>query len=232
MAKKDKKEVFEMSELIVMLTNNDVTVPNAMETFEECKDMSVKYWGFKDHGMEPPKMKELAQYMKENGKTTFLEVVSYTEEECLRGAKLAVECGFDYLIGTLFYDSVFEYIKTTNLKYCPFAGKVSQNPSILQGTAQEMLDQEAMFAEKGCDGTDLLGYRYVDGDPAALSAEYIANAKKPVILAGSVGSDERVAEVLKMNPWTFTMGSALFNKNFVKDGTFRENLEHVLGLLK
>lgn len=95
-----------------------------------------------------------------------------------------------------------------------------------------MLAQEASFAEKGCDGTDLLGYRYVDGDPTALSAEYIANAKKPVILAGSVGSDERVAEVLKMNPWTFTMGSALFNKNFVKDGSFRENLEYVINLIK
>ena len=150
----------------------------------------------------------------------------------MRGAKLAVECGFDYLVGTIFYDSVFEYIKTTDLKYCPFAGTVTQNPSILQGTVQEMLDQEAMFAEKGCMGTDLLGYRYVDGDPAALSAEYIAKAKKPVILAGSIGSDERVAEVLKMNPWTFTMGSALFAKKFVGDGNFRQNLEYVLGLLK
>ena len=221
-----------MSELIVMLTHNDVTVPDAMETFPACKDLPVKYWGFKDHGMEPDKMKELTQCMKDNGKTTFLEVVSYTEAECMRGAKLAVECGFDYLVGTIFYDSVFEYIKTTDLKYCPFAGTVTQNPSILQGTVQEMLDQEAMFAEKGCMGTDLLGYRYVDGDPAALSAEYIAKAKKPVILAGSIGSDERVAEVLKMNPWTFTMGSALFAKKFVGDGNFRQNLEYVLGLLK
>ena len=42
-----------MSELIVMLTHNDVTVPDAMETFLACKDLPVKYWGFKDHGMEP-----------------------------------------------------------------------------------------------------------------------------------------------------------------------------------
>ena len=34
-----------------------------------------------------------------------------------------------------------------------------------------------------------------------------------------------------MNPWTFTMGSALFAKNFVKNGTFRENLEYVINLL-
>lgn len=221
-----------MSELIVMLTHNDVTVPDAMETFLSCKDLPVKYWGFKDNGLEPDKMKELTQCMRDNGKETFLEVVSYTEAECMRGAKLAVECGFDYLVGTIFYDSVFEYIKTTELKYYPFAGKVSQSPSILQGTVQEMLDQEAMFAERGCMGTDLLGYRYADGDPAVLAAEYIAKAKNPVVLAGSIGDEKRVKDVLEMNPWTFTMGSALFTKNFVKDGSFRENLECVISLLK
>ncbi|MCB7067837.1 hypothetical protein LI031_28735, partial [Enterocloster citroniae] len=74
-----------MSELIVMLTHNDVTVPDALEVFLACKDLPVKYWGFKDHGMEPNKMKELTQCMKDNRKTTFLEVVSYTEAECMRG---------------------------------------------------------------------------------------------------------------------------------------------------
>ena len=39
--------------------------------------------------------------MKECGKTTFLEVVAYTEAECLEGAKMGVECGVDYLMGTM-----------------------------------------------------------------------------------------------------------------------------------
>ena len=69
-----------MSELIVMLTHNDVTVPNALEVFTSCRDLPVKYWGFKDHGLEPAAMKQLVDVMMANGKTTFLEVVSYTEE--------------------------------------------------------------------------------------------------------------------------------------------------------
>ena len=150
----------------------------------------------------------------------------------MRGAKLAVECGFDYLLGTLYYDSVAAYIKEQGLKYCPFAGKVSQSPSILEGTVEEMLAQEAEFAEKGVYGTDLLGYRYVDGDPNVLSAEYIKRAKNPVILAGSIGSEERMKLVKEMDPWCFTMGSALFTKNFVKDGTFRDNLVYVVNFLK
>ena len=48
--------------------------------------------------------------MKAAGKTTFLEVVTYSEEECMRGAKLGVECGFDWLLGSLFYDSVALYV--------------------------------------------------------------------------------------------------------------------------
>jgi hypothetical protein len=28
-------------------------------------------------------------------------------------------------------------------------------------------------------------------------------------------------------PWTFTMGSALFEKKFLPDGTFKENLQAV-----
>ncbi len=221
-----------LDKIIIMLTHNDKTVRNAIEVFEETKDLPIRYWGFKDVGMEPEKMKILCDKMHEAGKTTFLEVVSYTEEECMRGAKLAVECGFDYLLGTLYYDSVAEYIREQGLKYCPFAGRVSESPSILEGTLEDMLDQEADFAEKGVFGTDLLGYRYVDGDPNVLSAEYIRRAKNPVVLAGSIGSEDRLKLVKEMNPWAFTMGSALFTKNFVKDGSFRENLEYVVDFLQ
>jgi hypothetical protein len=221
-----------LDKIIIMLTHNDKTVPDAIAVFEENKDLPIQYWGFKDVGMDPADMKILCSKMRAAGKTSFLEVVSYTEEECMRGAKLAVECGFDYLLGTLYYDSVAAYVKEQGLKYLPFAGKVSQSPSILEGTAEEMLAQEAAFAEKGVFGTDLLGYRYKDGDPNELSAEYIKKAKKPVVLAGSIGTEERMKLVKQMDPWCFTMGSALFTKNFVKDGSFRDNLVHVVEFLK
>lgn len=221
-----------LEKIIVMLTCNDVTVKNAKEIFESCKDLPVKNWGFKDVGLPPEEMKELCTLMKKSGKTTFLEVVTYSEDECMRGAKLAVECGFDHLMGTIFYDSVNTYIRTTPLKYMPFVGEVSESPSILKGTTAGMLAQEAKYKAEGAFGTDLLGYRYVDGDPEVLSSEFLSQCQLPCVLAGSIGSDERLDIVRKMNPWGFTMGSALFNKNFVKNGTFRENLEHVIYYIK
>lgn len=221
-----------LDKIIVMLTRNDVTVKNAMEVFESCKDLPVKNWGFKDVGLPPEEMKALCTRMKTSGKTTFLEVVSYSEPECMRGAKLAVDCGFDHLMGTIFYESVNDYIKTTNLKYMPFVGEVSKSPSILKGTCKGMLEQEAKYKSAGAFGTDLLGYRYVDADPEVLSSEFLSKCQLPCVLAGSIGSDERLDIVRGMNPWGFTMGSALFNKNFVKNGTFRENLEHVVSYIR
>ena len=221
-----------LEKLIVMLTHNDVTVPDAKEIFLANQDLPVTNWGFKDVGLEPAAMKELCGLMKEAGKTTFLEVVTYTEEECMRGAKLAVECGFDCLLGTIFYDSVAEYVKTTNLKYYPFVGNVSQSPSILEGSVDLMLAQEKEYVSKGAVGVDLLGYRYVGGDPNVLSAAYIKAAGSPTVLAGSIGSEERMKLVKQMDPAYFTMGSALFTKNFVKDGSFRDNLEAVVKFLQ
>lgn len=90
--------------LIVMLTYNDRTVENAYEIFEQCKDCEAKYWGFKEEGLMTGQMKELYAYMKSCGKTTVLEVVAYTESECINGVKIAAECGCDILMGTLYYD--------------------------------------------------------------------------------------------------------------------------------
>ena len=103
-------------ELIVMLTHNDVTVKNAKEVFEECKNSKANFWGFKEVGIPLDEMKELYSYMKQCGKTTFLEVVAYTEEECMEGAKMGVACGVDYLLGTLYFDSINDYCKENGMK--------------------------------------------------------------------------------------------------------------------
>jgi hypothetical protein len=220
-----------LDKIIVMLTYNDVTVKNAQEVFESCKDLPVKNWGFKDVGLPPAEMKELYRRMKQAGKSTFLEVVTYSEEECLRGAKVAADCGVEHLMGTIFYDTVNDYIKMTSLKYLPFVGDVSGSPSILKGTVASMLAQEDRYRKAGVFGTDLLGYRYADGDPEALSLEFISKGRLPCVLAGSIDSEERIDTALNMKPWGFTMGSALFNKKFVKDGSFRDNLAYVVSYL-
>ena len=215
------------SNLIVMLTHDDKTVQDALEVFEACKDLPVNFWGFKDVGLPQPEMRKLIKAIKDAGKTTFLEIVTYTEEECRRGAEFAVDFGFDYLMGTLFFPGVWDYLKGKDIKYFPFVGEVSGSPSILEGTADSMVKESEFFKSEGVHGVDLLGFRYPN-DPESLSREFIQRSAVPVVLAGSIGSHKRIEFVNDVNPWSFTMGSALFNKNFLPNGTFRENLENVI----
>ncbi len=215
------------SELIVMLTNHDKTVEDAIEVFETVKSLPVKFWGFKDVGLEQDKMRTLLENMKRAGKTTFLEVVSYSEEECLRGAMLAKEIGFDYLMGTLYYPSVFEYVKSQGIKYLPFCGKVSQSPSILEGTYDEIIDEAKDMMKKGISGFDLLAYRHVvDGEE--LAKRFCKAIDAETVIAGSINSFERLDIISDISPWAFTMGTAIFEKRFDSKGTFLQNLERVV----
>lgn len=221
-----------MPELIIMLTNNDITVSNAAEVFESCKDLPAKKWGFKDVGLPKEEMIALAKAMKDAGKETYIEVVTYTEEGCLEGAKLAYECGFDYLTGTLPFDSVFAYAKEHGLKYSPFCGEVGGSPVVLKGTVEEIAASAKECIEKGASGIDLTSYRYEDGDPLELTKAVVdAVGADKVCIAGSIGNTERMDAMKEAGVAEYTMGSALFNGNFVKNGTFRENLEFVLDYL-
>jgi hypothetical protein len=210
-------------EFILMLTYNDQTVENAQELFEECKNTPVTHWGFKDVGLPAPKMKELVKAMKQAGKTTFLEVVSLSEQEGLAGAKLAVEAGFDILMGTVFFDSILDYLKNKPIKYYPFPGHVYSHPSILDGEIDQIVKHARFLEGKGVPGMDLLSYRFV-GDAAALLRAVVAATNVPIVSAGSIESYKRLAEVRDSGAWGFTIGSALFDKKFVPNGTFKENI--------
>ena len=98
-------------ELIVMLTHYDQTVTDALDLFERTKDYPIRYWGFKDVGLPPKEMQAVVTAMKTAGKITSLEVVSLSEKEGLRAASLAVDLGFDILMGTVYYPSIREYLE-------------------------------------------------------------------------------------------------------------------------
>ena len=215
--------------LIVMLTHNDETVNNAHEIFEKYKNSDAKFWGFKEKSLPIEQMKNLYKYMKECGKTTFLEVVEYTEKEGLEGAKLALECGCDILMGTVFFDSINEFCKKNNLRYMPFVGKVTERPSILEGEIDEIIKEANEYLKKGVYGFDLLGYRYT-GNAVELNERFVLEVNAPVCIAGSVNGYERLDELKNINPWSFTIGSAFFENKF--DGSFEEQINKVCEYVK
>jgi hypothetical protein len=217
-------------QLITMLTYKDETVKNSFEVFDQCADLPAAFWGFKDVGLPKPDMKRLVKHMREAGKTTFLEVVSLTEKECLGGARLALDCGFDYLMGTVYYDSDFKLMKGKTTKFFPFAGKVSGHPSILEGSIPEIVADGRRMEALGVAGFDLLAYRYT-ADAEALAEAFVKGVRVPVVLAGSIDGFSRLEVMKRIRPWAFTIGSAFFDKKFVPGGSFREQMAKVLDYL-
>jgi hypothetical protein len=218
-------------ELIVMLTHHDKTVPDALELFQRTRDYPITHWGFKDVGISPSEMQAAVTTMKGAGKITSLEVVSLSEEEGLRGAHLAVELGFDVLMGTVFYPSISEYLKDKPVRYYPFPGHVHSHPSILDGTIDEIVAHACDLESQGVHGLDLLTYRY-DGEAARLLNQVVEATHIPVVSAGSIASFERIQEVWDSGAWGFTIGSAFFERQFVPDGSFEENVLAVCNWLK
>src|SRR4030095_685046 len=209
--------------LIVMLTHHDQTVPDALELFEHTKEYPITHWGFKDIGLPPEEMLTVATAMKNAGKTTFLEVVSLSEEEGLRGARLAVDLGFDILMGTVFYPSIGDYLKDKPVRYYPFPGHVHSHPSILDGAIDEIVAHACELEANGVHGLDLLTYRY-NGEASRLLKQVVQATNIPIVSAGSIASFERINEVWNSGAWGFTIGSAFFERQFVPNGSFEENV--------
>lgn len=219
--------------LILMFTHNDVTVPDAQEYFEMVKDLDVDYYGFKEIGLPEKGMKKLCQSIQSIGKEAFVEIVEYDEDKILEPARQAVRLGFDYLMGTVFYPSIMEIIKESNIKYFPFCGKVYDRPSILDGSTEEIVSDAVRIEAEGVDGFDLLAYRYKYPEKVDhLVRTLVKSVKVPIVSAGSINSFDRLQDTVDQGLWGFTIGGAFFEKKFVPNGSYRDNVEAVVKFLK
>lgn len=210
--------------LIVMLTHNDKTVKNARQIFCEVKNSKAEYFGMKEEGIPEEEMIALYGDIRKAGKTPVLEVVAYTEKECLAGAELALKCKCEILMGTLYFDSVNDFCRKNNIKYMPFVGKVTERPSILEGEIDDIISEANLLIEKGVYGFDLLGYRHTKY-PVELNYSFSQKVKAPVCIAGSVDSFKRLDEIKNAQPWAFTIGGAFFENKF--SGTFENEINEV-----
>ena len=216
-----------MVEFIFFLTYSDVTVYNALDVFDEIKDTGINFVGFKDVGLPEEKLKKLVGKMKKAGKTTFLEVVSATKEDNIRSAKMGVKLGVDNLIGGTYVEETLPLIKNTGIKYFPYIGKIVGHPCLLRGTIEEITKDARRVEALGVNGIDLLAYRY-DGDVERLIKSVQNAVKIPLIIAGSIDNFEKVRKMTELGVWAFTIGSAVFDKKFVSNGTLSDQISAAL----
>ncbi|MFB2866437.1 hypothetical protein [Aeromonas sp. MdU4] len=199
---------------IFMLTRNDSTIPDALDKVKEVLSAGIKHIGFKDIGLPFEQLQALSKAIRDGGGTVYLEVVSLDEESEVNSAKIALDLEVDVLMGGTRPEKVLPIIKGTNIHYYPFAGKISGHPSVLEGSIDEIVINAQHNANlEGVSGLDLLAYRF-KGDVPALIKNVCSAVNKPIYIAGSIDSKERIEAVVKGNAVGFTVGTAALDEVF------------------
>ena len=214
-----------------MLTRNDQTVTDCLDVFEIIKNTGLKHVGFKDIGVSKDTLKKLNKNIKNAGMTSYLEVVSTSNEACLESAKAAKEVGIDRLMGGTNASEILKIIKNEKIEYYPFPGRPEGHPTKLGGTPEEVEKHCKDFISMGCAGVDLLAYRATESDPIELAKA----AKKGLgdsgllICAGSVDTPEKIKKLCDAGTDLFTIGSAAFDGSFSPTkGSLNHQIEDIL----
>ena len=216
-----------MSEFILMLTRDDVTVANALDLADVALATDVKHVGFKDIGLARPQMQALVEKIHAAGRQAHLEVVSLSEADEMRSIGVACDIGVDYVIGGTHWRRAAERLAGSSIRYFPYAGQVIGHPAQLGGTADDIID-EAQRMAPAVDGINLLAFRHVGIDGAELLRSVHGAIALPVICAGSIDSIDRVRTVADMGVWGFTIGRAALDHEIVPGQDLRAQLAAVL----
>ncbi len=204
---------------IFMLTRNDKTVNDAEQHLATALAAGVHHIGFKDVGLPFERLKDLNAAIKDGGATSYLEVVSLDKESEIVSAKAAVDIGVDILLGGTNVDAVLPILEGTNIQYYPFPGRIEGHPSVLVGSIDEIVNSaQALAAREGVHGLDLLAYRSTE-NVTGLMAAVCAAVDKPVIMAGSIGSKQRIEVVRRSGATGFTIGTAALDGDYPADSS-------------
>jgi hypothetical protein len=214
-------------EFIFMLTRDDKTIADARAVYESVAQTGIRHVGCKDLGLGRKELAALMEDIGANGHTSYLEVVSETDEATLESARVAAEIGPDYLIGGTLIEPVQEIIAGTEVRFFPYVGKVVDHPCLLRGTIEEIAEDARRAEALGVDGINLLAYRY-DGDVERLVEAVVQATSLPVIAAGSVDSAERIRALADRDVWAFTIGTAALEGELVPGAPLTKQLEYVL----
>jgi len=203
---------------IFMLTRNDRTVADAEQQLHTALGLGIRHIGFKDIGLPFEQLQRLNSGIKAGGATSYLEVVSLDRESEINSAKAAVAIGVDMLLGGRRVDDVLPIIAGSSIQYFPFPGRITGHPSVLEGSIDEIVaSARAICARDGVHGLDLLAYRSKEDVPALMKA-VCAAVSKPVYVAGSISTPQRISIVKAAGAAGFTIGTAALEGQYPADG--------------
>ena len=202
-------------DFIFMLTRADRTIDDALARLPEVTAAGVTHIGFKDVGLPPDALRELASAIRAAGARTYLEVVSLDAASEAASARMALDLGVDVLMGGTRPEAVTPFLAGAAIRYYPYPGEVVGHPCILAGTIETTVaSARRLLDTPGVHGLDLLAYRFA-GDVETLMREVQAAAgDRPVVVAGSLDRRERLEAVAAAGVAGFTVGTAALDDAF------------------
>ena len=216
-------------DFVFMLTWSDQTVTDCLEVLDDIQPLGLTHIGFKDVGVSPDVLAELARRIKAAGSTTYMEVVSTSPEACLRSARVARDIGIDRLLGGTQVEEVLEILAGSAVRYLPFPGRPFEHPTKLAGSPAQVEEDCRRFQDMGCAGVDLLAYRATEADPLELVRAARRGSDGILLVAGSVHTPGQIRDLAAAGADAFTIGSGVFDGSFApRLGCLRSQLRAVL----
>ncbi len=212
-----------------MFTRDDQTVEDCLEVFDLIAETGVLHMGFKDVGVERRTLAALNDRIKTLGGTSYMEVVSTTEEACLQSARTAREIGVDRLLGGTAVEAILAVLAGSGIAYFPFPGRPEGHPTRLGGSAAEVAADCRRMEALGCAGVDLLAYRAVEAEPMELVRAARDALSGELIVAGSIDTPKRIQALAVAGVDAFTIGTAAFDGSFSpRKGALTSQLRDIL----
>lgn len=218
-----------MIEFVFMLTRQDQTVLDCLQTIDSIRSVGLKHVGFKDVGVDRDTLQKLNRTIKKAGATSYMEVVSTSAEACLDSARNARAIGVDRLLGGTQAEPILEILEGSGIEYLPFPGRPKGHPTKLGGSPDQVGVDCRRFRDLGCAGVDLLAYRATEADPLDLVRAAREALDGFLVVAGSVDSPERIRALADAGADAFTIGSAAFDGSFSpRKGSLKSQLLDIL----
>lgn len=213
-----------------MLTAADRTVPDCLELIPVIGRLGLPRIGFKDIGCPPETLAALTAEIKASGAEAWLEMVDLDPDATVATARFARDIGVDVLCGGTAVDRILRALEGSSIRYMPFVGTPEGHPTALRGAPEQIKAQTKAAEAAGAAGVDLLAFRAVDADPLALIAATRAVLTGELVVAGSVDTPERMADIKAAGADAFTIGSAVFERRFAPGADLAAQLRAVLGI--
>jgi hypothetical protein len=194
---------------VLMLTEQDRTIPDAVDVYEKLSVDELRLIAFKDVGTDPHMARDLTEAAHADGRSVLLELADTSDAGQEIGCRLALDLGVDRVVGTWRPSAAAAFAGNDSIEYWPFAGALSGSPLVLDSSPDELAaEAQRLSATDGVAGVVLMPYRQTSYDPVLLMKRTASAANVPLLIAGGVRDAAQITDIAAAGAWGFTMGGA------------------------